>query len=69
MYIINVFSHCAGGEGVPSGQSSPLFGVGVSSGRSSPLFDEFSDGEEFEFPGRKRRTSENRSKGKGQFLI
>ena len=50
---------CAGGESV----------VGVSSGRSSPLFDEFSDGEEFEFPGRKRRTSDNRSKGKGQFPL
>ena len=50
---------CAGGESA----------VGVSSGRSSPLFDEFSDGEEFEFPGRKRRTSDNRSKGKGQFPV
>ena len=41
-----------------------LSGVeGAGSGRDSPLFDEFSDGEEFELPGRKRRHSKSKVKG------
>ena len=41
----------------------------MGSGRDSPLFDEFSDGEEFELPGRKRRHSKSKVKGQPKLFV